>query len=1022
MIPCVVLDLIRPIRDRWSRTPALIVALAVAAGLLAPATGRAATLTWWATGSTGSAGGAGTWNTSGLNWTSDGVTWSAWSNPTAPPDTAVFGGTAGTVTLSTGITVGGLTFDTTGYTITGNTLTLAGGTANVTLSSGVGTIASTVSGTSLFAKLGSGTLTLSSANNYSGGTIVSAGRIVLGNNAALGTSTVTLDGGSIERNAIGTVANAIAMGAGGGTILGRQTVDDYTTLSGQLSGSGGLTIIGLVNLSGTGSTYSGPITLTGGNTTFLRFSSASAVAPTASIQTTTSGKIRIDGVTVEVASLTSNGEVFNNGTGTVGRLRVGSGTMSGLVYNGSGQLAIEKVSSGTLTISGGNTYSGGTTVTAGRIVLGNNAALGTGTITLDGGSIERNAVGTVTNAIAVGAGGGTIVGRQVIDDYTALSGQLTGSGPLTTQGLVLLNNASNTYSGTLAISNASSSYLALAASEVLGDTAVISFGGTNSFLRLNAGVTETIGGLAGSAGNVFVAGSGTSRLRVASSGTYGGTFTNSGNSLVFEKAGSGMQVLNRAAGNAAAIAGVEVTGGTLRLSGSSVSFNTGYFTGGQPITIRSGATLEVAGDWNTAPTNLITVDGGTLSMTNRTLADSSNYVNNLTLMNGATVTGNAVRSGFTSHVIISSTGSATNTFSAGMNLVNASGFTTTFAVDSGTLAMSGAIADFSGFAGMPVIKSGAGTLVISSSNTYTGPTVINEGVVAFAANALGSSGTITINGGGLRWATGNTQDISSRLALVSGSTATLDTNGNNVTLATGFGGSTSASLVKAGPGTLTLAGINTYTGATDVLAGGTLAVNGSLANAGLNVASGATLMGSGTIAGLTTLAGIHRPGNSPGVQTFANLTYNAGASVQWELWNNTTANSPTAYDQIVVNGDLTFSGATVLDLVFTGSAGPTSLSSVAWSNPFWDSNQEWLLYNVAGTLTNANNLTLAVANWQDSTGAFFQTARPNSTFSVEQRANDIYIVYAAVPEPATAVLAVIGLAAVVVLRRRGRLG
>ncbi|HEY1051827.1 MAG TPA: hypothetical protein VGE39_18780, partial [Prosthecobacter sp.] len=69
-------------------------------------------------------GGAGSWDTAALQW------WNpiipgvdvAWNNLSM--DTAVFAGTAGAVTLGEAISVGGLTFNTTGYTLTGNTLTL----------------------------------------------------------------------------------------------------------------------------------------------------------------------------------------------------------------------------------------------------------------------------------------------------------------------------------------------------------------------------------------------------------------------------------------------------------------------------------------------------------------------------------------------------------------------------------------------------------------------------------------------------------------------------------------------------------------------------------------------------------------------------------------------------------------------------------------------------------------------------------------------------------------------------------
>src|SRR5688500_18952643 len=71
-------------------------------------------------------GGTGTWDTTAQNWatTSGGPVDYTWLNDGT--ERANFGNTAGTVTLGTGITAYGLNFSTTGYTITGDTLTLAG--------------------------------------------------------------------------------------------------------------------------------------------------------------------------------------------------------------------------------------------------------------------------------------------------------------------------------------------------------------------------------------------------------------------------------------------------------------------------------------------------------------------------------------------------------------------------------------------------------------------------------------------------------------------------------------------------------------------------------------------------------------------------------------------------------------------------------------------------------------------------------------------------------------------------------
>lgn len=227
------------------------------------------------------------------------------------------------------------------------------------------------------------------------------------------------------------------------------------------------------------------------------------------------------------------------------------------------------------------------------------------------------------------------------------------------------------------------------------------------------------------------------------------------------------------------------------------------------------------------------------------------------------------------------------------------------------------------------------------------------------------------------------------------------------------------SLTKTGTGTLTLSGSSDYTGATTVSAG-KLTINGNQAAATgpLTVAVGATLGGSGTIGGITTVAGLHSPGNSPGVQTFtSDLVYSAGASVLWELTANTAVNSPVVFDQIVVGGNLAFDAATSLSLSFDSLG-----SLVDWNDQFWASDRSWTLYDVAGSTGSFSNLSISSLDWRDGFDQLLSASRPHASFSLEQQGSDVVLTYAAVPEPSTLALVACGgalLAAVRRIRRRG---
>ena len=117
----------------------------------------------------------------------DGSSNSAWKQ-----GFAVFEGTAGTVTLAQNVTMAGLQFVTTGYLITtsnNSTITAATGTILEANSGVSGTIGVAIVGAGDVTAAGPGTVILTAANTYTGGTTISGGILQLGNGGSRAAST-----------------------------------------------------------------------------------------------------------------------------------------------------------------------------------------------------------------------------------------------------------------------------------------------------------------------------------------------------------------------------------------------------------------------------------------------------------------------------------------------------------------------------------------------------------------------------------------------------------------------------------------------------------------------------------------------------------------------------------------------------------------------------------------------------------------------------------------------------------------
>jgi autotransporter-associated beta strand protein len=196
--------------------------------------------------------------------------------------------------------------------------------------------------------------------------------------------------------------------------------------------------------------------------------------------------------------------------------------------------------------------------------------------------------------------------------------------------------------------------------------------------------------------------------------------------------------------------------------------------------------------------------------------------------------------------------------------------------------------------------------------------------------ALPTTTPVSIASGATFDVNGRTQQIAS-LTGPAGSSVTLGTGQLIVSSATNtiFSGTISGNggaLVKQGAGTLTLAGMNSYTGLTTV-SGGTLAVNGSVAGA-MNINSSGTLGGIGSVNGLVTVGsgGTLTPGNGgqPGSLTVGSLSLQNGSQTNIVLAGTTQG---TGYSAVLSSGALSVGGTLSVTEGSGFSPSPSAITS-----------------------------------------------------------------------------------------------
>jgi autotransporter-associated beta strand protein len=661
-----------------------------------------------------------------------------------------------------------------------NTLATGTVTGNIDLGTGSDAISDLV-GSGTITKVGSGTLTLSGDNTgfTNAGTALSigtGGTVSVGATNNMVTGDIAVDGGTLQTTGAASLNNAIALGADGATL----NTGAATTLSGDISGAGGLsqTGTGTLTLSGT-NTFAGPLTIDSG-TLVLQGGAAGgdSTAVVVNSNGTTAGTLQVDDAET-IGSLAGTGSAILNADLTTGGDNTNT-TFAGVV---SGTGGLVKNGTGTFTLAGANTYSGGTSVNGGILAGDTTSLQGDIAVTSPGAvSFGQTASGTYAgNLSGTGQAAFSGTGSTVL----TLTGDNSGlTGPMTfASGTVAIGDATNVGTGLLQFNGGTletTSALTLA-----NDVTLAAGGGT----FLTDADTTLSGGISGAGG---LTKTGTAALILTGTNTYTG--------------------------------GTTISAGTLQ--GTSTSL-TGDIVDNAALVIDNTAGGTIAGDI-TGSGSLSTINAGTVTLTGNNTYTGATNVGAGTLVVGPTGIGDAsavtVDNGASLQLAADETiGSLAGAGDVTGAFTLTTGGNNTSTEFSGPLTIDG------------LTKVGTGTFTLSGTNTLTGPLAVDAGTVDVTGSttagtaAVGTGGTLAVNGG--LTATGATIDNGGTLTV--GTTGTLT---SPVTAAAGssavINGTVTGDVTNAGA----LSGSGTVTGA--VSNSGSLSPGGTGTTGIFNVVNG----------------------------------------------------------------------------------------------------------------------------------------------------------------------------------------
>jgi autotransporter-associated beta strand protein len=615
------------------------------------------------------------------------------------------------------------------------------------------------------------------SSNITGG-VTGTGNLLL-NNLGLAANTITISGSSVNHTGSITLSGTAATGD--------------TTISAPI----GANVTGITQSSTTSrlvlsgsNAYSGTTTISAGT---LRLGAANVIPDgSGKGNVAVTGTFDLNGFSETVNGLTGSGIVDNTAISTSGTLTVTtSSVFNGVLRNSGAALALVKAGNSDFTLNGSNTYGGGTTINAGRLFIANPGSLTpNGAVQINnGGGLHLNVSGTPTysQSITLASGGGLALrqaatlsnvtlptsgsvvfnsddqntvgiglngnlaltgdltiqvgGVRVGPGDVTLSGAISGTGGLvkTQTGNLILSSTSNTYSGDTAISAGT---LRLGASNVIpngsgkGNVAVAGTFDLNGF-------SETVNGLSGAGTVDNTAASTPATLTVSAGSTFSGTLQNSGANLALVKTGESDFIMS---GTNTYRGGTTINAGRLFVNSSS------SLTPFGSVQVNNTSTLVVNADGVPTFNQAITLaSGGRLSMRKAaTLSD-------VTLPTSGSVVFNS---------------DDQNTVGIGLNKNLALSGTLTIQVGGaqgvpGDVTLSGTISGSGG-----LVKTQTGRLVLSATNSYSGPTTVSAGTLALPSGSIASAITVA-SGAKLGFTLGSTITSTAALTLSAGHSITI---------------------------------------------------------------------------------------------------------------------------------------------------------------------------------------------------------------------------------------------------------